>query len=217
MDMRYLKACRARWSRAGVVGPRGTRLAAGSTRLAAIAAGFDVQADMYPYTASGTGLSACLPPWADADGKLLENLADREMGARIRAEIEHPTSAWENPCDLATAPGVLLLGLRQPENRRWAGHRLSEVAAARGKDWIETAMDLILEERQRVSTIYYNMSEKNVARQLALPWIRIGTDAAGPDPDSTKALVHPRAYGTYPRILGRYVRDEHVLSLTESR
>lgn len=180
------------------------------------AAGFDVQADMYPYTASGTGLSACLPPWADADGKLLENLADSEMRAKIRAEIEHPTSAWENPCDLATAPGVLLLGLRQPENQRWAGHRLSEVAAARGKDWIETAMDLILEERQRVSTIYYNMSEENVARQLALPWIKIGTDAAGPDPDSTKALVHPRAYGTYPRILGRYVRDERSLSLEEA-
>jgi dihydroorotase/N-acyl-D-amino-acid deacylase len=208
VEIYHLKiAGRRNWNRIGAVL---------SKIDSARAAGLDVQADMYPYTASGTGLSACLPPWADADGKLLQNLADPVMRAKIRADIQHPETAWENPCDLATAPGVLLIGLRKPENQRWAGHRLSEVAAARGKDWIETAMDLLLSEGQRVGAIYYNMSEENVARQLTQPWMKIGTDAAGPDPDSTRALLHPRAYGTYPKILGQYVRVEHVLPLEDA-
>lgn len=183
---------------------------------AARAAGQDVGADMYPYVAGGTGLTACLPPWASADGKLFENLEDLQMRARIRAEILNQTTEWENLCTLATPEGVLLLGLEKPENKSLIGLRLAEIAARQGKDWIETAMDLILSERQRIGTIYFMMNEGNVKRQMRQPWIKFGTDAGGVDPERTAALVHPRSYGTYPRILGRYVRDEQTLPLEEA-
>lgn len=180
------------------------------------AAGLDVQADMYPYVAGSTGLTACLPPSASADGRLMENLRDPEARARIKAEILNQTEDWENLCELATPEGVLLLGLEKEENRKWAGRRLSEVAEATGKDWVDAAMDLILSEEQRIGTIYFLMSEDNVQLQLRQPWIKFGTDAGGTDPDSAKGLVHPRAYGTFPRILGRYVREEEVLTLEEA-
>jgi N-acyl-D-amino-acid deacylase len=180
------------------------------------AAGLDVQANMYPYTAGGTGLAACLPPSASADGKLFENLADSAKRAKIRDDIAHPKSYAESLCELATPEGVLLTAFRNPENKKWAGHRLSEVMAASGKDWISAVMDLLLMEHQDIGTIFFLMSEENVAMQLKQPWIKIGTDAEGPDPDSTKEFTHPRSYGTYPRILGKYVRDEHVLSLEDA-
>lgn len=180
------------------------------------AAGQDVQADMYPYTAGGTGLAACLPPSASADGKLFENLADSAKRAKIRADIAHPTTYAESLCELATPEGVLLTAFRNPDNKKWAGHRLSEVMAASGKDWLSSVMDLLLTEHQDIGTIFFLMSEDNVALQLKQPWIKIGTDAEGPDPDSTTAFTHPRSYGTYPRILGKYVRDEHVLSLEDA-
>jgi dihydroorotase/N-acyl-D-amino-acid deacylase len=180
------------------------------------AAGLDVQANMYPYTAGGTGLAACLPPSASADGKLFENLADSAKRAKIRDDIAHPKSYAESLCELATPEGVLLTAFRNPENKKWAGHRLSEVMAASGKDWISAVMDLLLTEHQDIGTIFFLMSEENVAMQLKQPWIKIGTDAEGPDPDSTKEFTHPRSYGTYPRILGKYVREEHVLSLEEA-
>jgi len=178
--------------------------------------GVDIQADMYPYVAGGTGLTACFPPWASADGKLFDNLADPTMRARIREEILHQTSDWENLCTLATPEGVLILGVNRAENRKYAGKRLSEIAAEQGKDWIDTAMDLVLSERQRVGTIYFLMSEENVAFQLQQPWIKIGTDAGGANPETARGLTHPRAYGTFPRILGRYVRDQHVLPLEDA-
>ena len=165
---------------------------------------------MYPYTAGGTGLTACFPPWSQADGKLFENLASAEMRAKIKQEVLHQTFDWESLCDLATPQGVLITELTRPENRRWSGKRLSEIAADRKQDFVDAAMDLVLSERRRVETIYFIIDEPNVALQLRQPWIKIGTDAAGYDPDSSRALVHPRSYGTYPRILGKYVRDEHV-------
>jgi dihydroorotase/N-acyl-D-amino-acid deacylase len=180
------------------------------------ARGQDVGADMYPYTAGGTGLTACLPPWASADGKLFENLADPDARRRIRAEVERPTSDWENLGELAGPENVLVLGLKSPENRKDAGKRLAEIASSRGKDWLDTAMDLILAERQRVDTIYFLMSEENVRLQLRQPWIKIGTDAGGHDPEKAQGLVHPRSYGTYPRILGKYVREERVIPLEEA-
>jgi dihydroorotase/N-acyl-D-amino-acid deacylase len=180
------------------------------------AAGQDVQANMYPYTAGGTGLTACLPPWTAADGKLFDNLADPATRARIKAEVQRQTTDWENMCDLATPAGVLITQLRSPQFAQYAGKRLGEIAAAVGKDPLETAMDLILAERRRVETIYFLMDEANVAMQLKQPWMKIGTDAGGYDPDSTTALVHPRSYGTYPRILGKYVRDEKVLPLEDA-
>jgi len=178
--------------------------------------GLDVQANMYPYIAGGTGLSSCLPPWAAADDKLLDNLRDPAMRAKIRAEVMRQMTDWENLCQLATPDGVLVLGLLKPENQVHAGKRLSEIAAALGKDWLETVMDLLVSEEQRIGTIYFMMSEDNVKLQLRQPWLKFGTDAGGADPDSARGLTHPRAYGTYPRILGKYVRDEGVLTLEDA-
>ena len=179
-------------------------------------AGLDVQANMYPYTAGGTGLSACLPPFASADGKLFANLADDAARAKIRAEVEHPTSDWESLCELGTPQGVLITALRNPVNQKWAGRRLSEIVAATGKDWLDTVMDLLRTEQRDIGTIYFLMNEDNVRLQLKQPWMKIGTDAGGTDPDSTKSLVHPRSYGTYPRILGTYVREERVIPLEDA-
>jgi dihydroorotase/N-acyl-D-amino-acid deacylase len=180
------------------------------------AAGLDIQADMYPYTAGGTGLTSCLPPSVSAEGKLFENLANPAMRTKLRAEVEHPTSDWEDLCGQATPPNVLITDLRRPENAPYVGKRLSEIAQMMNTDYLNAAMNLILSERRRVETIYFLMSEDNVKLQLQQPWIKIGTDAAGPEPDSVRGLLHPRSYGTYPRILGRYVRDEHVLTLEDA-
>src|SRR5688572_20222217 len=179
-------------------------------------AGIDVQANMYPYVAGGTGLTACFPPWASADGKLFENLGNAEMRAKMRAEMLSDETDWENLCALATPEGVLILGLVKPENSQWIGKRLSDIAAAQGKDWIATAFDLVLSERQRIGTIYFLMDEANVKLQLQAPWIKFGTDAGGIDPDSARSLTHPRAYGTFTRILGEYVRDDKVLPLEDA-
>ena len=183
---------------------------------AARAAGVDVQANMYPYPAGGTGLTSCLPPAAQEDNRLFTRLDDAAERAKLRAEIERPTSAWENLCELAGPEGVLIARLGTDSLQRYSGMRLSEIAAARGTDWVETAMMLIRVERNRVETMYFLMSEENVALNLRQPWMKIGTDAGGPNPAAAQGLVHPRAYGTFPRILGRYVRDEGVLSLEEA-
>jgi N-acyl-D-amino-acid deacylase len=183
---------------------------------AARAAGVDVAADMYPYTAGATGLTAVLPPWTAADGKLFDNLADPKVRVRIRAEMQSDTTEWENMGQLAGPEGVLIVGIEKEENKQYLGKRLSEIAAMTKKDWMDAAMDLILSERRRVETVYFMMSEDNVKLQLRQPWIKIGTDAAGLDPESAKGMAHPRSYGTYPRILGKYVREENVLSIEEA-
>jgi dihydroorotase/N-acyl-D-amino-acid deacylase len=157
-----------------------------------------------------------LPPSASADGKLQANLADATARAKIRAEVAHPTSFWESLCEQATPQGVLIAALRTPANQKWAGHRLSEIAAGMGTDWLDTVMELLRTEQRDIGTMYFLMNEDNVKLQLKQPWMIIGTDAGGSDPDSTKSLVHPRSYGTYPRILGHYVRDEHVISLEDA-
>jgi dihydroorotase/N-acyl-D-amino-acid deacylase len=119
-------------------------------------------------------------------------------------------------CALATPAGVLITNLNKPENKVYIGKRLSEIAQMKNTDYLDAAMDLILSEHSRVETTYFLMSEDNVKLQLQQPWIKIGTDAAGPDPDSVRALVHPRTFGNYPRILGKYVRDEHVIPLEDA-
>ena len=180
-------------------------------------AGLDVQANMYAYTAGGTGLSACTPPWASENGKLIENLQMPETRARIRAEMLSDQTAWENLCFLATPENVLLLGLRQPQDAQFMGKRLAEVARAMGKEWPDAVMDLLIAERQRIGTVYFLMSEDNVRLQLQQPWMKFGTDAGGSDPDSAKGtLTHPRAYGNFPKIMGQYVRDEHVIPLEDA-
>jgi N-acyl-D-amino-acid deacylase len=180
------------------------------------ASGVDVQADMYAYTAGATGLSACLPPWASADGKLFENLADSAMRARMREEMGRVQSDWENLCELGGPENVLLLFFEKPDNLRFAGKRLADVAQLTGKDWKDAAMDLILSEHSRVETVFFLMSEENVRTKLRQPWIKFGTDASGHDPEHPNGLTHPRSYGNYPRILGKYVRDEKVLTLEDA-
>jgi dihydroorotase/N-acyl-D-amino-acid deacylase len=179
-------------------------------------AGVDIQANMYPYTAGGTGLDACFPPWASADGKLFDNLADPAMRARIRAEMEVQTEPWEAFCTLATPQGTMPLGLNLPEHRKYRGWWLADIAEDLGKDWVDTAMDLVLHERQRVGTMYFLMSEENVAMQIAQPWIKFGTDAGGIDPATATGRAHPRAYGTFTRVLGKYVRDEAATTLEDA-
>jgi dihydroorotase/N-acyl-D-amino-acid deacylase len=179
-------------------------------------AGLDIQANMYPYTAGATGLTSCLPPEYSAEGKLFDNLANMNARAKIHAEVEHPTSEWEDMCTLASPAGVLITSLRRPENQQYIGKRLDEIARMKNESYLDAAMDLILSEHSRVETTYFLMNEDNVKLQLQQPWMKIGTDAGGPDPDSVRALVHPRTFGTYPRILGKYVRDERVIPLEDA-
>ena len=171
---------------------------------------------MYPYVAGGTGLSACTPPWASEDGKLIANLQNPEMRAKIKAEMQSTHTEWENLCQLASPQGVLVLGITKPENAQFAGKRLSEIATMMNKSWDEAAMDLLISERQRIGTVYFLMSEDNVKLNLAQPWMKFGTDAGGVDPDSARGLTHPRSYGTFPKILGHYVRDEKVMPLEDA-
>ncbi|HXF62890.1 MAG TPA: D-aminoacylase [Caldilineaceae bacterium] len=182
------------------------------------AGGQDITCDMYPYTAAGTGLTSVLPPWAAAGGKLYDNLRDPTMRAKIRAEVLHPSGGWEANADLCGPEGVMPIGFTRPEHQVYVGKRLSEIAAMRGQEWVDAAIDLLAAEGQRISTIYFMMDEENLKRQLRQPWIMIGTDAGGLDPAWAAPLgpYHPRAYGTYPRILGKYVRDEGVLPLEDA-
>jgi len=180
------------------------------------AAGQDVQATLYPYTAASTSLSACIPPWVSEGGRLYQNLEDPEIRRRAAGEMLAGIGEWENFCRLATPDGVLLLGLDAPETRRWAGMRLSEVVEATGRRWPEVVIDLILSERGRIPTIYFLMQEEDVRLFLSQPWIKMGSDAGGLNPRAGLGLIHPRAYGTFSRLLGRYVREEGVLSLEEA-
>ncbi len=180
-------------------------------------AGQDVSACMYPYTAGATGLTAVLPPWTAENGKLFDNLADPSIRQRIKQEMGQEKTEWENMGQLAGPDGILITKLDKPENQKYAGKRLNEIAAMMGKDWRDAAMDLILSEHTRVGTIYFLMSEDNVKLQLRQPWIKFGMDATSVDPEQMKgALTHPRTYGTFPRILGLYVREEHVLPLEDA-
>jgi N-acyl-D-amino-acid deacylase len=179
-------------------------------------AGLDVQANMYPYTAGGTSLDACLPPWVSENGRMRENLRDPATRAKIHQFFAHPPGYWESLCEQAGPAGVLLTTLRSPEYQKYSGHRFSDVVAASGKEWLDALMDLLLAEPQEVGAIFFLMDEDNVRLQLRQPWMKIGTDADGPDPDSAQGPTHPRSYGTYPRILGRYVRDERIIPLEDA-
>jgi len=182
------------------------------------AAGQDVTADMYTYPAAGTGLTSVLPPWAAAGGKLYENLRDPEMRAKIKAEALNPSGDWEAMAALCGPEGVMPIGFTKPEHQPYVGKRLSEIATMRGQDWVDATFDLLVAEDQRISTIYFMMTDDNLRLQLQQPWIMIGTDAGGLDPAwaAPTGPYHPRAYGTYTRVLGRFVRDEGVLPLEDA-
>jgi N-acyl-D-amino-acid deacylase len=181
------------------------------------AAGLDITSDMYPYEAGGTGLAASLPPWASADGKLLDNLRDPVMRERIRAEVLDPSGDWEPLAQLCTPEGVLILGFNKPENLQYRGKFLSEIAEMRGQHWADALMDLVLSEEGWVGTMYFFANEDNIRMQVQQPWIKFSTDAPGLDPENAElTLAHPRAFGTYTRVLGRYVRELGLLTLEDA-
>ena len=180
------------------------------------AAGQDVAADQYPYTAGQNNLSSCIPPWAHADGKLLERLRDPATRARIKAEMTSEHASFESLCMAATPAGVEVVGFTEDSLKKYEGARLPKIAQAWHKDWADALMDLTLLERNRLNQVIFVASDSNVAMQIRQPWMKFGTDAEAFDPDSAKIATHPRAYGTYPRILGKYVREEHVLTLEDA-
>ena len=183
---------------------------------AARAEGIDITADMYPYVASGTGLSVLIPNWASEGGKLFDNLRDPRTRAAIRAEMFDPPLESPGLARSSNRDGVLPIGFLKPENRQYVGKSLTLIAELRGQEWPDAVMDLLLSEEQRISTIYFMMSEDNVRAQLQRPWMKISTDAGGLDPATQTLPTHPRAYGTYPRVLGKYVREEGILPLEDA-
>ena len=185
------------------------------------AAGDRVTADMYTYTAGATGLSNSIPPRFHDGGpkKLFERLADAGARAEIRDAIEHSTDGWENLYQAAGgAEGVLILGVRKEENRGCQGRTLAQIADAEGKHPIDALMDLVLRDRSRIDTAYFSISEDNVRRQIALPWMSFGSDSPSTAAEGAflKRSTHPRAYGTFARLLGRYVRDERIITLPDA-
>ena len=180
------------------------------------AAGQDVAVDQYPYTAGGNNLSSCIPPWAHADGKLLDRLRDTATRAKIKAEMTDEKANFESLCLGATPQGVEVVGFKVDSLKKYEGKRLPEIASAWKKDWPDALMDLTLAEKNRLGQIIFIASDSNIAVQVKLPYMKFGTDAAGYDPDSTHESVHPRSYGTYPKILGQFVREQKLLTLEDA-
>ena len=183
--------------------------------------GLNVRANMYTYTAAGTGLDACLPPWTEDGGypELFRRLRDPAMRAIIKAEAQVDSDEWENLYLAAGSPEkILLVGFKSEKLKPLTGKTLAEVAKMRGKDPIDTIMDLISEDESRIGTVYYLMSEENVKKELRKPWISFGSDEASQAPEAPfmKSNPHPRAYGNFARVLGKYVRDEKVLSMSDA-
>ena len=180
------------------------------------AAGQDVAADQYPYVAGQNNLSSCIPPWAHADGKLLERLHDSATRGRIKTEMTSQHANFESLCLAATPAGVEVVGFTVDSLKKFEGKRLSDIAQAMHKDWPDALMDLTTAEQNKLGQVIFIASDSNVAMQVRKPWMKFGTDAEAFDPDSAKIATHPRAYGTYPRILGRFVRDQRILTLEDA-
>jgi N-acyl-D-amino-acid deacylase len=183
--------------------------------------GLKITADMYTYTAAGTGLDACLPPWTEDGGypALFKRLRDPATREKIAAEVRIDSDAWENLYLAAGSPDkILLAGFKSEKLKPLTGKSLAEVAKMRGKDPIETIMDLLSEDESRIDAVYFLMSEENVRKELAKPWISFGSDEASQAPEGVflKSNPHPRAYGNFARVLGKYARDEKVLTLPEA-
>jgi N-acyl-D-amino-acid deacylase len=188
---------------------------------AARAQGLKITADMYTYTAGATGLDASMPPWVLDGGydAAYKRLADPATRAKIAAAVRTPSDEWENLYAAAgSADRVLLVEFKSEKLKPLTGKTLAEVARSRGEDPVDTIMNLMLEDRSRVGTVYFMMSEDNVRKQIALPWMSFGSDAASmaPEPPFTRSSAHPRAYGNFARLLGKYVREEKVISLGEA-
>jgi N-acyl-D-amino-acid deacylase len=184
------------------------------------AAGLYITADMYNYTAGATGLDASMPPWVQEGGydKWAERLQDPEIRSRVKAEMQEDTDDWENLGLLAGYENVLLSGFRNTELRQYIGKTLLQVAEMRGTPPEETAMDLVVEDGSRVDVVYFLMSEENVKKQIRVPYVSFDSDAGSiaPEGDFLKYNPHPRAYGNFARLLGKYVRDEKVIPVHEA-
>jgi N-acyl-D-amino-acid deacylase len=184
-------------------------------------AGLKITADMYTYTAAGTGLDACLPPWTQDGGypALFKRLRDPATREKIAKEVRTPSDKWENLYLAAGSPDkILLSGFKSDKLKPLTGKSLADVAKMRGKDPVETAMDLIAEDESRIDTIYFLMTEENVKKEIAKPWVSFGSDEASQAPEGNflKSNCHPRAYGNFSRVLGKYVREDKVLTLEEA-
>jgi N-acyl-D-amino-acid deacylase len=185
------------------------------------AAGLNVTADMYTYIAGGTGLTATMPPILQDGGfeKLRERLQDPVIRKQTIKEMNAKTDQWENFYYAVGDPGkILLVGFKQDSLKKYTGKSLAEVARLRGKTPEETAMDLIVQDSTRVESIYFLMSEDNVKKQIAIPWVSFGSDEGSYEPAGVflKSNPHPRAYGNFARVIGKYSRDEKLISLQEA-
>ena len=183
--------------------------------------GLRVTANMYTYPAAGTGLTACLPPWTEEGGNpaLFQRLRDPATREKIAAQVKQPSDEWENLYLAAGSPDkILLVGFKSEKLRPLIGKSLADVAKMRGKDPIEAIMDLIAEDESRIECIYFLMSEENVKKEVAKPWVTFGSDEASQAPEGAflKSNPHPRAYGNFARLLGKYVREEKVITLNQA-
>lgn len=188
---------------------------------AARAQGLKITADMYTYPAGATGLDAAMPPWVQEGGlqEWKKRLQDPALRARVLREMRTPTNEWESLYLLAGSPErVILVAFKQDSLKYLTGKTLAEVARMRGKSAEETAMDLVVADDSRVGTVYFLMSEENVKKQVALPWLSFGSDAEALATEGVflKSNPHPRAYGNFARVIGKYVRDEKALTLQEA-
>jgi N-acyl-D-amino-acid deacylase len=188
---------------------------------AARAAGQRITADMYTYTAGATGLDAAMPPWVQSGGleAWIARMKDPKVRAQVIEEMRTPTDKWENLMVLSGgAENVLLVAFKNPKLKPLTGKTLAEVAKMRGKSPEETAIELVTEDGSRVGTIYFLMSEDNVKREVAIPWMSFGSDEGAPAPEGVflKSRSHPRAYGNVARLLGHYVRDEKATTLQDA-
>jgi N-acyl-D-amino-acid deacylase len=185
------------------------------------AAGLDISADTYAYTAWFNSLSAFMPPWAHDGGqaKLVERLRDPATRARIRKEMLTPSHDWDNEWQEIPGPEAVMVSVVQnPEMRGLQGRTLAQIAAERGVDPIDALMDILVEDRAFTSGAIFGMSEEDVSLALKQPWVSVNNDSQGTAPDGIlgQEHPHPRAYGTFPRILKKYVREEHLLTLPEA-
>ncbi len=184
------------------------------------AEGLDIRANMYSYTAGSTGLDAMIPPWIQEGGidGWIKNMQDPEQRAKALEEMQMDDAGWENLGRGSGYENVITVGYKNPELRHLTGKTLLEIAEMRGTTPEETAMDLVAEDGSRVGTIYFMMSEENIRKKLQLPWVSFGSDATSQAPEGVflNSSTHPRAYGNFSRVLGKYVRDEKVLTLSDA-
>jgi len=185
------------------------------------AQGLPITADMYTYPAGSTGLTASMPPWVQDGGfeAMLKRLKDPATRRRIASEMKLDSKEWENMYLGAGSPdNILLVEFKSEKLKPLTANTLGEVAKARGRSPEETVMDLILEDESRIGTVYFTQSEEQIRQKIALPWVTFCSDSQSLAPEGVflKSSVHPRAYGSFARLLGRYVRDEKVIPLAEA-